>query len=322
MKYHIITYGCQMNESDSERIATLLERKGYKRSKKPAGADLIVITVCSVRQKPIDRIKNQLIRLQRQKKKLKIVLTGCILPKDKQMFKKLGAEIKDFEGIENISPTQHFVPITRGCNNFCTYCAVPYTKGREQHRSVKKILSEVEQLIKKGHKKIILLGQNVNSYPNFVELLKKITALKGNFKIEFLTNHPKDFSDELIEEMASNPKIAKYIHLPYQAGDNEILKKMNRKYTRQEYLALIKRIKKAMPKVTIITDVIVGFPGETKKQFQHTLNVAKTVGFSQIYIGKYSPREGTPAAKLKDNVAMEEKKRREKALRKFIVKYS
>jgi len=307
-----------MNESDSERIATLLERKGYKHSPKPAGADLIVITVCSVKQRPIDRIRNQVITLKRQKNKPEIILTGCILPKDKEMFKKLGVEIKDFEEIENIPPTEAFIPITRGCNNFCTYCAVPYTTGRERHHSVEKILSEVRELIKKDHKKIMLLGQNVNSYPDFVGLLKKITAIKGNFQIEFLSNHPKDLSDELIKEMASNPKIAKYIHLPYQSGDNEILKRMNRKYTRQKYLKLITKIKKAIPDIIITTDAIVGFPGETKKQFQHTLDVAKTVGFKQIYIGKYSPRPGTPAAKLPDNVPKEEKKRREKALRETI----
>jgi len=310
-----------MNTSDSERIATLLEQKGYKHSSTPDGADLVIISVCSVKQKPIDRIKNQIITLKRERKNSRVVLTGCILPQDKEMFKKLGAEIKDFNEIEDIMPKEAFIPITRGCNNFCTYCAVPYTKGREKHRSEEKILLEAKQLIKKGHKKIMLLGQNVNSYPDFTGLLKKVTAQKGDFTVEFMSNHPKDFSDELIEEMACNPKLENYVHLPYQSGDNEILKRMNRKYTRQHYLKLINKIKKAIPDVRITTDAIVGFPGETEEQFQHTVSVAKEVGFLQIYINKYSPRAGTPAANLKDNVTMEEKKRREKILRATIKKH-
>lgn len=319
LKYYIITYGCQINTSDSERIATLLEKKGYKRSTKPTTADLVVITSCSVRQKPIDKIKNQILTLKRSKKNPEVIITGCVLNTDKKMFKKMGAVMKNFKEIENIIPTENYIPITRGCDNFCTYCAVPYTRGRMRHRNANKIITEVASLIKKGHKEIILLGQNVNSYPNFVGLLRKITSLNGNFKIKFITNHPKDFSDELIQEMKNNPKIIKYIHLPYQAGDNTILKRMNRKYTRQHYLKLVDKIKKSIPNVEITTDVIVGFPGETKKQFQHTVNVAKAVGFKQIYIGKFSPRKGTPAAAMNDNVPQEEKKRREQVLRKAIV---
>jgi len=322
LKYHIIVYGCQMNTSDSERIATLLETKGYKKAVKSTTADLVVITSCSVRQKPIDKIKNQILTLNRQKKKPEIIVTGCVLDADKKIFKKMGAIVKNFKEIENITPTENYVPITRGCDNFCTYCAVPYTRGRIRHRSKTKIITEIKSLIKKGHKEIMLLGQNVNSYPDFVGLLRKVTSLSGNFKIKFITNHPKDFSDELIQEMANNPKIVKYIHLPYQAGDNTILKRMNRQYTRSYYLKLVSKIKKAMPNVDITTDVIVGFPGETKKQFQHTVDVAKTVGFKQIYIGKFSPRSGTPAALLRDNVPLEEKKRRERVLREAIVSKS
>ncbi len=315
MKYHIITYGCQMNRSDSERIAAVLAKKGYQHSPTTQGADLVVINMCSVRQKPVDKIKNQISRLGSQ---AKIVLTGCVLESDKKYFEKMGVKIKQFQEIEKIKPVSELVPIMRGCDNFCSYCVVPYTRGREKYRSAKVIIKEVKSLLKKGIKEITLLGQNVNSYPDFVGLLRKITALEGNFRIKFITNHPKDFSEQLIKEMASNPKIVKYVHLPFQSGDNTILKKMNRGYTCQQYLVLIAKIKKAMPQVEISTDVIVGFPGETKKQFEKTVAIMKKVKFVQAYISKYSSRSGTVSDKLKDNVPLEEKKRREQVLRKEI----
>jgi len=181
-------------------------------------------------------------------------------------------------------------------------------------------LSEIKNLIKKGYKEIYLLGQNVNSYPKFVKLLQEITALPGDFKLKFITNHPKDFSDELINEVASNDKIIKHIHLPVQSGDNEILKKMNRKYTRQEYLALIKKIKKKIPDINLSTDVIVGFPSETKRQFGNTVKLFKQIKFDMAYIAKYSPRWGTAAYKMPDDITLSEKKRREKILRDLICK--
>ncbi len=315
MKYHIITYGCQMNKSDSERIAKILEKKGFKPAPKPMGADLVVVNICSVRQKSVDRAINKIKNV-----KSKVIATGCILEKDRKKLLKLGVEIKKFNDIEKIKPVTGLVPIMRGCNNFCTYCVVPYTRGREKFRSQKTIIDEIKFLIKKGVREITLLGQNVNSYPNFVKLLQKITALPDDFKITFITNHPKDFSDNLIAEMARNDKIIKYVHLPFQSGDNTILKKMNRHYTRQDYLKLIAKIKKAMSDVEITTDIIVGFPGETKKQFQKTIEVMKAVGFKQAYIAKYSPRPGTAAFKLKDNISLEEKKHREQILLSLIKK--
>ncbi len=310
MKYYVATFGCQMNHSDSERIAVVLENKGYKPSPTPGEADLVVINACSVREKPINKIKNLIARLPEKQ----IILTGCVLKKDKQIFSKLGIVIKQFEKIENIKPITGLVPIMRGCNNFCSYCAVPFTRGREKYRSQKAIITEVKHLSKKKTKEITLLGQNVNSYPSFVKLLQKLTALPGNFKITFITNHPKDFKDELIKEIASNPKIKKYVHLPFQAGDNAILKKMNRHYTRAQYLKLVDKIKKAIPNVEITTDVIVGFPGETKKQFEHTLDVIKKIKFSQVFIGKYSPRPGTASSRIKDSVPLETKKLREQTI--------
>lgn len=318
MYYYIATYGCQMNYSDSERIAATLEKKKYKPTSDIKKADLIIVNMCSVRQKPVDKVYGLIHKLKELKKKnpnLETMLTGCILKRDKIKF----SRHFDYVGsLTKAKPSSGFIPITRGCNNFCSYCVVPYTRGREKYRSQKIILQEIKCLIKKGIKKITLLGQNVNSYPDFVKLLKKITALNYDFKITFLTNHPKDFSDELIKEIAQNPKIIKYIHLPIQSGDNVILKKMNRKYTRQDYLKLINKIKKTIPNVEITTDVIVGFPGETQKQFQNTVDVFKKNKFSNAYISKYSPRHGTTAFKLKDDVPLKEKKRREQTLRSLI----
>ena len=367
MKYCLVTYGCQMNKSDSERIAAVLEKIGYKKASKPMEADLIVVNMCSVRQSAVDRVFGlapKFKKLKTKNSKLKTILTGCILKKDRQKFSERFdyiLSIKDLPTWPNLlsknpykqptivsaatqpkSPENQFghrdysdedyfklqpkysslakalVPISTGCNNFCAYCVVPYVRGKEKYRSQKAIIEEIKLLIKKGVKEITLLGQNVNSYPNFVGLLRKITSLPGNFKIKFITNHPKDFSDELINEVAQNPKIAKCLHLPLQAGDNTVLKKMNRRYTRQDYLKLVSKIKKTIPGVEITTDIIVGFPGETKKQFQKTIDVFKKVRFANAFIAKYSPRPGTAASRLKDNVSLAEKKRREQVLRNLL----
>jgi len=297
-----------MNQSDSERIATYLKDKGYQPADEPR-ADLIIINMCSVRQSAVHRVYAKINKLQNKK----IILTGCVLESDK---KKLKTKFKKFN-LEKICPKIGYVPIMRGCNNFCSYCVVPYTRGREKFRPQVQIIQEIKNLIKK-HKKITLLGQNVNSYPNFVKLLQKITALPGDFKITFLTNHPKDVSDKLISEIAKNPKIIKALHLPVQSGDNKILRAMNRKYMREDYLALIKKIKKAIPNIKLTTDVIVGFPGETKKQFQNTVDLFKKIKFNNAYISKYSPRPGTKSFSLKDNVPAEEKKNRKKLLEQIL----
>lgn len=311
-EYHIITYGCQMNKSDSERIAALLEKQGYSPAPDEKRADLVVINMCSVRQKAVDKVYNKISNL-----KSKILIAGCVLQKDKERFKELGVKFKKFN-FKKIKPETGFVPIMRGCDNFCSYCVVPYTRGREKYRPKKDIICEVKHLIKKGVKEITFLGQNVNSYPSFVNLLQDITALPGNFKISFITNHPKDFSDKLIDEVANNSKIKKYIHLPIQSGDNEILRKMNRKYTREDYLKLVKKIRDRIPNAEFTTDVIVGFPGETQQAFENTVDLFKQVKFSNAFIGKYSPRPGTSAYNLEDDVPVEEKKRREAALRALL----
>jgi tRNA-2-methylthio-N6-dimethylallyladenosine synthase len=218
-----------------------------------------------------------------------------------------------------------YVPIMTGCNNFCSYCVVPYTRGKEYSRSVDEILDEIRNLIKNGYKEIILLGQNVNSYKSgmtgvvtFSELLRLINDISGNFWIRFLTSHPKDMTEELIKTIAECEKVTPYVHLALQSGDDKILKKMNRKYTTKHFLNLIEITRKYIPNVVITTDIIVGFPTETEKQFQNTVEVIKKAKFDMAYINKYSPRAGTASAKLKDDIEWQEKKKRENILNKIL----
>jgi len=349
-----------MNISDSERIALFLEQQGYEPIKKTdlsaetlAKADLIVTVACSVRQSAIDRIFGMQPKIHKLKilnPKLKIVLTGCILKSDKLKFEKIFDEVSTIQNffrstlfhdrkkkyIKNYLELQPkysdpanketnkksaLIPIMTGCNNFCTYCAVPHTRGREISRPAKNIIREIKSLIEKGYKEIVLLGQNVNSYKSksitFPILLKMIIDIPGNFTIKFLTSHPKDFSNKLIDVIAKSPKISKEIHLPVQSGDNEILRKMNRNYTREHYLKLINKIKAKIPEAKFTTDIIVGFPGETKKQFENTIKLFKKVNFNLAYINKYSTRPGTVAAKFKDNISWNEKVRRWNVLNKI-----
>jgi tRNA dimethylallyltransferase len=327
-----------MNESDSERIASFLERQHYQNTEQMEKADLIVVVACSVRQSAIDRIfgLNKKFRNLKAKK----ILTGCVIKNDKPKFLKFFDEvlsIDEFLGKDYLElQAKHsncksaYVPIMTGCNNFCSYCAVPYTRGREVSRLAKNIIQEIKNLTcpakrnKQEYKEIILLGQNVNSYKDheidFPKLLETIANIPGDFNIKFLTSHPKDFSTELIDIIAKSPKISKEIHLPVQSGDNNILKKMNRKYTIEKYLDLINKIRTKIPQAKISTDVIVGFPGETKTQFENTVKLFKKVGFNMAYINKYSTRPGTLASKFKDNVIWEEKQRRWKVLNKIIQK--
>lgn len=340
--YYIFTLGCQMNESDSERIASLLNSIGLKpASEKEAG--LIIINACSVRQTAVDRIYGKLKLWQAAKPKKTIILTGCVLPadakklaskvdlifniKDLPKFPKMLSEILSQNcPIKYLPATPHslqtktaLIPIMTGCDHFCTYCAVPHVRGRESSRPEKEILKEAKKAVKKGTKEIILLGQNVNRYrPSFVNLIKKLIKIPGNFKIKFISPNPWDLPDELINLIAKKPKIVKELHLPVQSGDDQILKKMNRPYTAGQYLKLIKKIRTKIPKIWLSTDIIVGFPGETKTAFQNTVKLAEKAKFNKAYISQYSPRPGTVAAKLKDDVPRKEKKRRWKILDKMI----
>lgn len=354
-----------MNKADSEKIAAAFQLKGYQPAKSIKKADVVIINTCSVRQSAEDRVLglvNNLKKLKptRQKQAFrwvglrpKIILTGCMLRYTIYQLKRMLPQVDEFiklqDLVKNTPPlrqekTHAWVPIMRGCDNFCTYCVVPYARGRERSRPIEEIYCEVKELVKRGYKEITLLGQNVNSYHknselrtqnlelrkkiknlqkkyknNFAILLALLCQIKGLKKIKFLTSNPQDLTDDIIKAMKL-PKIDRYLHLPVQSGDDEILKKMNRKYTVQQYLDLINKIRKEIPDIEIGTDIIVGFPGETKKQFQNTVDLCKKANFSVAYIAKYSPRPGTAAFKLKDNVSYKEKKRRWEILNDLINK--
>lgn len=348
-KYYIWTIGCQMNKSDSERMAAVLESLNFVSCCNEEEADVIIVNTCSVRQTAEDRVYGKiraLRRLKKENKNLKIVLAGC-MPQRKGVKEKLESTVDAFLEMGDLSrlaeivgqkpiddhkeyfkvlptyqsPFQAYVPIMTGCENFCSYCVVPYVRGPEKSRSCSGVIEEVRGLVDNGYKEITLLGQNVNSYQyGFVKLLKDICKIKGDFWIRFISLHPKDMTEELINIVAQEQKICEYIHLPFQAGDNTILKKMNRKYTRADYLGLINKIRKAIPEVALSTDVIVGFPGETKEQFNKSVEVFKKAKFDMAYINKYSTRAGTKAAEFIDNVSQAEKKRREQELTKILIK--
>ncbi len=348
MKYHIIAFGCQMNISDSERVASVLESIKCKESPGINGADLIVVTMCSVRQSAVDRVHGLVEKfktIRKSKPNIKTILTGCILKKDRNIFitgfdyvvdirdiKKLPEilgikKTKEAKNYLDITPkySSKFsanVPIMTGCNNFCSYCVVPYAREREISRPAEEIIREIKNLIKKGYKEIWLLGQNVNSYKdtniNFSKLLKMINDIPGKFWIRFTSSHPKDFNDQVINALAIGKKITPYLNLPIQSGDDGVLKLMNRHYSVKNYKEKIKKLREKIPDIALSTDIIVGFPGETKKQFENTAKLFRNVKYDMAYINKYSPRTGTAAAKLKDNVSIAEKKRREKVLTEIL----
>lgn len=365
----IKTFGCQANKSDSERILGDYFARGYQEAQKWQEADEIVLNTCSVRQSAEDRVRGFILNLNKfvnttGKSKPKVILTGCMLHLNEKEIRTLLPEVDEILPIAEVGFNQKtarkdkqnaFVPISTGCNSYCTYCIVPFSRGRERSRSADDIVKEVESLAKEGYKKITLLGQNVNSFgleksgialrklyldkenfstrsiptnrsqyqkpkstPPFVLLLRRIGKIKGIEKISFFTSNPWDFWDELIDEIASNPKIDRFIHLPVQSGSNRILKLMNRGYTRQSYLSLVKRIKAKIPEAVFGTDIIVGFPGETEKDFQDTLELIKKVGFKVAFIARYSPRPGTTSFRLyEDNVPPKVKKARWEILDKI-----
>ena len=356
MLYHIVTYGCQMNVHESEKISFILENMGYQFTPNREDADVIVFNTCAIREGAEERVFGNVGALKKLKKsrpELVIAVCGCMTQKEEtaKLFKqkfpfvdvilgtfnlhKIGeyiakaknqkvfelwseGELDEEQGYNRSSGKNAWVNIMQGCNNFCTYCIVPYVRGREHSRSVENILSEVKQIAASGqYDKITLLGQNVNSYGkdlspsvSFAELLRLVTAANGDFKVGFMTSHPKDLTDELIEEIATNDKVLKEIHLPAQSGNNRILKLMNRKYTREHYLSIIEKIKSRIPNVKITSDFIVGFPTETEEEFEDTMSLVEKVKFDGIFAFMYSPREGTVAAKMEGQIPLEVKKQR------------
>lgn len=353
MKYFVVTYGCQMNVHESEKIAGILEKMGYECGQSREEADIIVFNTCAIREGAEDRVLGNVGALKKQKKRNKnliIVVCGCMTQKEitaKKLMStfpfvdivigtfnisslpdlinnvKNGRKLELWEegGIDETLPYKRtsgenaWVNIMQGCNNFCTYCIVPYVRGREKSRSEEAILREIEEIVREGkYKKITLLGQNVNSYGkdlmpqvSFAKLLKDIAAIQGDFEVGFMTSHPKDLTDELIDVIASEPKIERNIHLPAQSGDNRILKLMNRRYTREHYLDIIRKIRNKIPKVRITSDFIVGFPTETEEEFLRTLDLVREVRYDSIFAFMYSPREGTVASKMEGQISDEVK---------------
>lgn len=350
MKYHIVTFGCQMNVHDSEKIAGILEEKGYEVTDKKEDADIIVFNTCAIREGAEDRVFGNvgaLKKMKRERPSLIIAVCGCMTQKQetaekmKAKFpfvdiimgtfnmtklseyidrvreqKKRLLELYEEGDIDELLPYKRtsgdnaWVNIMQGCNNFCTYCIVPYVRGREKSREEEAILKEIKELVATGqYKKITLLGQNVNSYGkdlkepvSFAKLLSDICKIEGDFKIWFMTSHPKDLSDEVIDVIAREDKILKDIHLPAQSGNNRILVLMNRKYTREKYLEIIDKIRAKIPNCRITSDFIVGFPTETEEEFNDTYSLIEKVRYDSIFAFIYSPRIGTVASKMEGQI--------------------
>ena len=369
-KYFIRTYGCQMNEHDSENIQAILEQMGFKETNTMTTADLILLNTCAIRENAHNKVFGMIGRikhLKEEKPNILVGLCGCMVQEEKvaneilekykwldivfgthnidnlpnllqQTINKKQLQIEIFskqgEVIENIpvkraSKYKAWVNIMYGCDKFCTYCIVPYTRGKQRSRLKQDILNEVEELKRQGYQEVTLLGQNVNAYGkdlsninyNMADLLTEVAQTKIQ-RIRFVTSHPWDFTDNMLDVIAKYDNIMPYIHLPLQSGSNRILKLMGRRYTKESYIDLFQKIKKIIPNVSITTDIIVGFPNESEKDFNDTLSVVNTCKFDSAYTFIFSPREGTPAAKMKDNISLEEKNKRLQMLNELINKYA
>ena len=346
-KYYILTMGCQLNENDSEKLIGIMEKMGYTKSKDIKNADLYVINTCCVRENAEEKLFGKLGELKKIKENKNIIIAigGCMMqeehitekikksypfvdvvfgthtlhkfPEDLYIAITKNKKIKDvididgeiYEGlpVKRSSNRQASVIIMYGCNNFCSYCIVPYVRGRERSRKPEDILNEIKELAKEGYKEITLLGQNVNSYKggenyNFANLLEDVDKIEGIEVIRFVSPHPKDFTDDVIDVISKSKKISRLIHVPLQSGSTNVLKEMNRKYTKEQYLDLIKRIRNKIPDVVFSTDIIVGFPGETEEDFEDTIDVVKQVDFEQIFMFIYSRRVGTRADKMENQI--------------------
>ncbi|CAM2887505.1 tRNA (N6-isopentenyl adenosine(37)-C2)-methylthiotransferase MiaB [Paenibacillus sediminis] len=368
-RYIVYTYGCQMNEHDSETIKGLLEQMGYRSTEDRKEADIILLNTCAIRENAEDKVFGELGHLKTLKTEnpgLLIGVCGCMsqeevvvnrimqkhgfvdiifgthnihrlphLVKEAIFSKEMVVEVWSKEGdiIENLPKKREgmraWVNIMYGCDKFCTYCIVPFTRGKERSRRPEDVIAEVRELARQGFKEITLLGQNVNAYGKdfedinytFADLMDDIRKVDIP-RVRFTTSHPRDFDDHLIEVLAKGGNLVEHIHLPVQSGSTAVLKKMSRKYTREQYLELVRKIKAAIPNVVLTTDIIVGFPGETDEQFEETLSLVREVGFDSAFTFIYSPREGTPAAVMEDNVPMEVKKERLQRLNNTINEYS
>ena len=375
LKYTILTMGCQLNENDSEKLCGMLEEMGYQKTEKQEEASIALFNTCCVRENAEDKLFGKLGELKKLKEQKGIIIAigGCMMQekhitdKIKESYpfvdilfgthtlhkfpedlykvideKRKLEDIIDIDGkvyeglpIKRDSKIKASVTIMNGCNNFCTYCIVPYVRGRERSRMPKDIIEEVRSLAKDGYKEITLLGQNVNSYlreenrkgieieeyegvHSFATLLRAINKIEGIERIRFISPHPKDFTDDVIQAIAECDKVCKLVHLPLQSGNSRVLKTMNRKYTKEQYLELVEKMKKQIPNLTLSTDIIVGFPGETDEEFEDTLDVVEKVKFEQVYMFIYSRRVGTPGDKMENQVPEEIKHIRFDKLKKLV----
>ena len=354
-KAHIITFGCQQNVNDSERLKGMLSLMGYTMCDDPAEAHFILFNTCAVREHAEDRVFGNVGAMKKYKRAnpdIIIAVCGCMAQQEKNaekfiksypyvdiifgtalhhklpefIYKRLsgGKRIKELslddtdivEGVPILrdGAFKGFVPVMYGCNNFCSYCIVPYVRGRERSRASEEVVAEVKEMVAKGFKEIMLLGQNVNSYGlglkediNFAKLLRKINEIEGDFRIRFMTSHPKDCTEELLDAIRDCEKVERHLHLPFQSGSGRILGLMNRRYTKEGYLGLIKAARERIPDITFTSDIIVGFPGETYEDFKETVELIKQVKFSSLFTFIYSPRNGTPAAAMEDPISRKEK---------------
>jgi len=342
MKYYLWSIGCQMNDADSARAAEALEQMGFVRVEDPHKADVLLLNTCVVRQSAEDKVRGHLASLKAVKRRRPdafLAVMGCFVD-DAQILHQQYPYVdiflrpSDVEGFikavrERLAlgdrwvrpplpaPVSAYVPIVYGCDHFCTYCIVRLRRGKQRSRPPEEIIAEVEDLVKRGAREVTLLGQNVDSYgrdlpgkPDLADLLEAIHPIKGLWRIRFLTSHPADMSQKLIEAVATLPKVCEHLEIPVQSGDDAILKRMVRGYTVAQYKELVRRIRETIPGVSLATDVIVGFPGETEEQFMNTYRLLEEIRFDVVHVAAYSPRPGTAASRLKDDVPPEEKKRR------------
>src|SRR5215213_6470058 len=356
-RFHIWTIGCQMNEADSSKVAAMLQEVGYQPTENEQDADVVVLNSCVVRQAAEDKVSgklNSLIRLKRERPEVSLVLTGCMVTNQQEALKQrfphvdLFFDPSDFGKLQDIIPelgeldddlaqlphyyledavdtrVSAYVPIIYGCNFVCSYCIVPYRRGRERSRTMTDILAEVRRLVHQGVRDVTLLGQTVNAYghdlpekPSLADLLRAVDAIPGLDRLRFLTSHPKYMTDEIIGAMADLPSVCEHMNLPVQAGDNEVLRRMRRTYSRNYWFDRIQLTRERMPEATIATDIIVGFPGETETQFLQTLELLERTRCDKVHLAMYSPRPGTLSARWEDDVPVAEKHRRHRELEKL-----
>ncbi len=354
-RFFIWTIGCQMNEADSAKVAAMLQEVGYRPTEQEEEADIVVLNSCVVRQAAEDKVAgklNSLIGLKRRRPEMPVVLTGCMVTNQQQKLRErfphvdLFFDPSDFDQLQRVVPelseleddlaqlphyylpetsdgagVTAFVPIIYGCNFLCSYCIVPYRRGKERSRPLNDIVREVEGLVASGVREVTLLGQTVNAYGHdlpsktgLADLLRAVDAVPGLDRLRFLTSHPKYMSDEILDTMAELPSVCEHMNLPVQAGDDDVLRRMRRTYSRDYWKDRIAQTRCRMPGVTVATDVIVGFPGETDAQFQQTYDLLAEVGCDKVHLAMYSPRPGTLSARWEDDVPLAEKQRRHREL--------